>query len=307
MLGSTVTIPVYQGAFLIAFVALFVRWAGSHLFQIYCFVLHQWRSTSADQDGLYHQQQAVLRNGDRDAAVLWNLLKLNWFWKTQTHAVFRRCIPLIVIAVSHMIIFAVCGIFSSRVTTTADEVLVRSSRCGFFDDRVPTGTYTAEDWDLLDSQFVMTHFSLQKSYAYSRSCYGTDPNAYSSQCKTFAERAIVSTIDESAPCPFEAQACERAAFKIDSGYIDSDYHLGLNAPPGDRMGLRRTTTCAPLNSEQYATEEFEPGPNELLSDNLPENSYRYWYMGADLINQRNFTFYISNYSFYETTEPYTLK
>jgi hypothetical protein len=42
---------------------------------------------------------------------------------------------------------------------------------------------------------------------------------------------------------------------LDSGLIDSQDDLGLNAPPGDRLSYRRVMSCAPLNNdEQYLIE-----------------------------------------------------
>ena len=45
ILGATLTISARDGAILVAFLALFVRFVGGHFWSILCFVLHQSRSS----------------------------------------------------------------------------------------------------------------------------------------------------------------------------------------------------------------------------------------------------------------------
>ncbi|KAL1607754.1 hypothetical protein SLS60_002690 [Paraconiothyrium brasiliense] len=70
VLGSTLTVTQTNGALLVAFVALFITFAGTRLWRISCFFLHRGYSASGPQDGIYHQRQAVLKNSDNATAGL---------------------------------------------------------------------------------------------------------------------------------------------------------------------------------------------------------------------------------------------
>ncbi|EON69223.1 hypothetical protein W97_08482 [Coniosporium apollinis CBS 100218] len=315
VLGSTVTISADHGAYLVAFLALFVRWAGAHLWSIICFCLHQWRSTPEERDGLYHQQQAVLRNALSDSSVLWFLTKLGWNWKNNTHGAIRRNVPLMIITVSHMIIFAICGIFSSRVTSVGDEVLIRSPICGWTEElrALSLGdTYNQHDYDIADALYTTAHSTLQKGSSYARQCYGESASNWGSICSTYAQPRINSQVDGKAQCPFPDGVCNTTnAFSVDSGYIDSDSHLGINMPPGDRVKYRKVTTCAPIDADnRYSTWTTDGWSNVTLPkvfERIEGNTYVYYDMGYNYMWGTNFTFSYSNFSFLTSTEPYTLK
>ena len=69
-----------SGALLVAFLALFVRLVGNHFWEIICFLIF-WARTSARsraKDGLWHQQQALLRNKQTDGTFAFELLRASW-------------------------------------------------------------------------------------------------------------------------------------------------------------------------------------------------------------------------------------
>jgi hypothetical protein len=43
------------------------------------------------------------------------------------------------------------------------------------------------------------------------------------------------------------------AFRVDSGLLDSNKDIGLNAPTKDSVSFRRVTTCAPIQVDHYVT------------------------------------------------------
>src|SRR5689334_19332660 len=83
VLGSTLTLTQRDGNLLVAFLALFVAYAGTSFFHLTCFVLHYIFSSrnspkistkepcKATHHALYHQRQAILRNssGPTDGLV----------------------------------------------------------------------------------------------------------------------------------------------------------------------------------------------------------------------------------------------
>ncbi|KAF2837290.1 hypothetical protein M501DRAFT_197728 [Patellaria atrata CBS 101060] len=308
-LGSTVTISATHGSFLVAFLALFVRWSGAHLWGIICYILHQFRSTPEPRDGLYHQHQAVLRNAVSDSSALWYFSSTAFRWNGNTQGTLRRSLPLIVITISHMAIFAICGIFSSRVTTAGEEMLVNSEHCGFIQGTTfrADNNYTAREWELLDAIYVSAHWSTQKTASYARQCYAQEHTDRTSLCNELAVPRIESNVYTSEPCPFQGrEVCNGSAIKIDSGWINSDTHLGINAPPKNRIQMKKVTTCAVIPAEEKYSTLFLTNPDGHVNDPLPENSFKYYNMGADLINKNSYTYYVSNYSMWSVSEPYIL-
>ena len=79
--GLTLTVPSSHGTILIAFLAIFVKVAGGHFWDIFCYVLFHTRSTTDARDALYHQQQALLRNNLSDNRAIWQFSALAWGWR----------------------------------------------------------------------------------------------------------------------------------------------------------------------------------------------------------------------------------
>src|SRR5277367_5014512 len=81
VLGLTLTVSNRDGGVLISFLTMFVRLIGNHCWGILSFALHQWRSSTKPQDGLFHQQQVTLRNATSQSQALWKMAMLTGFWK----------------------------------------------------------------------------------------------------------------------------------------------------------------------------------------------------------------------------------
>ncbi len=97
-MGTTLTIPKVWGVILVAFLALFVSFVGTHLWNIICFAIHQIRATSTDQDDTYHQFQVTLRSGSSEWRVLWDIVKICWSRRNVAPTIVQRCLPLLFIA-----------------------------------------------------------------------------------------------------------------------------------------------------------------------------------------------------------------
>src|SRR5215469_8284401 len=81
IVGGTITLYSREGNLLIAFLALIVHWTGSQFWGILCFVFHQIRSSPGANDGLFHQQQVILRNSITDTNALVWLFRSGWSWR----------------------------------------------------------------------------------------------------------------------------------------------------------------------------------------------------------------------------------
>ncbi|KAM7211649.1 hypothetical protein V8F06_012975 [Rhypophila decipiens] len=76
-------------------------------------------------------------------------------------------------------------------------------------------------------------------------------------CDTFVKPNLLSQIEieTDAPCPFGGDICvkDHANLRIDSGLIESNDDLGMNAPPDMRFQYRIVLQCAPIKTENYTS------------------------------------------------------
>lgn len=86
VLGSTITLNQQDGALLTAFLGIFVTTAGAACWKIMSFALHQHRSLRISQDGIHHQQQAILRNTGSPSKASLELAHLAWSWRVRVNA-----------------------------------------------------------------------------------------------------------------------------------------------------------------------------------------------------------------------------
>ena len=167
---------------------------------------------------------------------------------------------------------------------------------------------TTESTETAKILLVMSRSGYQRSSIYSRACYSGQYRDYSSICSSYVQQQINSTIDISAPCPFAPGACDGPALTIDTGMIDSNYHLGVNTHKRDRISIRKTTTCAPLLGERY-TDGWLPFPLNLTTKQTQNSSFKGYAFGQ--LTWPNaplpgYPFIINNETIYPFAPPYTL-
>jgi hypothetical protein len=240
------------------------------------------------RDGLFHQQQSILRNATTAPNALWSLLRSGLAWRSKVNSPLRNSLPLMTITIIHLSFFAVAGLLSSRVTSTiAGQSLVRSVKCGIpveLDNLRTIDPITLKDEDLLifNTEAVLGRLSIAKGAAYVRSCYSENANTASAGCKLFVRSHLIgidSSAVNNASCPFGSNACATDAVRYDSGTLHSNEDLGINFPESDSLSFRRVTTCAPILGEKYAT-EWKDGVAESLA-NLSKTSVKYYEFGKD--------------------------
>ena len=233
ILGATITLSARDGGLLTAFLALFVTTAGAAWWRISSYILHQYNAKHEYQDGLHHQQQAIFRNTSTPGAAAWEFIQLAWYWRKNAGRPLLRTLPVIILALLNLTLFAVAGIFSSEVTKAAgNETLIRSSDCGYL-SFTSGGSHvsTQRSIDLNDTLAATT---------YSRACYGNKKNNL--QCNQYPQSSLSWKTNQNATCPFSPEMCyfgTTAAYEMDTGNLDSHEALGINAPKSDRVHYRK--------------------------------------------------------------------
>jgi hypothetical protein len=307
--GATLTLTQQNGALLIAFLALFVRLSGSHLWNVIRFASHQFRSKASAQDGLYHQQQAVLRNTSSDTDALWQLVLLSWAWRSKANRWIVRQTPLILLALFHIAALALAGLFSSRAATTpsTDVLLNAGNQCGYV--QFPDSNQGLDDDGL--AQWSAALLDRKQGYAasmaYAKSCYNQSSSV--GQCNSFVRQEIVPSLVYHAPCPFASKICadiDQGAITVDTGKIDSTAHLGINTPAADRLAYRMLFTCTPLTTDGYFS-QWAP----FSTPSIPGDRARYYFYGPTKANTRqpylNYTTVVSEYGVDTSAQAYSLE
>lgn len=105
--GATLTLDRRRGAFLIAFLALFVSTTGRSFWEITRYILHTTFSAEASSDGLHHQRQAILRNSVLPLDALFNIVWAACVWRKRTTNVNRKIIPTAIVATVVAAAFAI--------------------------------------------------------------------------------------------------------------------------------------------------------------------------------------------------------
>ncbi|KAF1955428.1 hypothetical protein CC80DRAFT_474937 [Byssothecium circinans] len=293
--GSTLTITRKDGGLLISFLAIFVALSGKSFWRIICFVLHRYLSTTAPEDGLHHQRQAILRNASTPEDGVWHFANAIIAWRGSARRPMFRLVPITLLGFLTFVALLLGGVFSSRITTDeGSEVLLTGKSCGPM-------IFVAQSNRFAISQYLQPYFA-QRATAYSNhalQCYSTD--ASSDDCFPYIKSSISSTVSRNESCPFSDDMCKSQDRNliIDTGFIDSQKDLGINRPSKERFQMRYVHHCAPIVSEGFKT---------ILNrtDSVPV--VQYWYgnltYGARGVNPNEYTGFTHELSavFYDGAE-----
>lgn len=223
------------------------------------FIYHQTRAHGNSADGLFRQQQAVLRTLPSPSALMADSVKLWWFWRKKSDRALTRSLLQFLLGALCTMGFVVAGIFSSYVVNTNDlEVLVSSPLCGRVNRSLPLENIRIQDATLQAA-----------SKPYAQECY-RQQTILPARCRAFVHPSIPFNT-ERVPCPFDAKYCftddssDLPAVALDSGPVDLNERFGMNLPRKERVSYRRRTTCSVLPLSGHLT--------VMNASNLP--SY-YW-------------------------------
>jgi hypothetical protein len=246
--GATLTLSARDGGLLTSFLATFITVVGAQLWRILSFSFHQIRSSRGPQDGLHHQHQNIFRNTTSPGSAAWSFLLMGYAWRRKTQHPILRSWPWAILAVGYMAIFGVLSVFQSQTTKAAgNERLVQPTDCGFWHvDGISEQANAAYTQKTTNDTFLAAN--------YARACYGGSPDRL--QCNVYPAQSLPYSVDHNATCPFKGGTClysDTAAFRMDTGLIDSHTDLGINAPTHERVQIRKVTTCAPLHVRNFTT------------------------------------------------------
>lgn len=249
--GRILTISRQNADLVIAFTGVFITFVGVRFWRILSLACHRSFSSSRPQGALYHQRQVILRNSPSADSAFITFFGLLWAWRHTSERTFRALYLLIFLSVLCSAAFIVAGGFSSRISTLAGtEVLLRGSACGslvYFLTRGP------EDKNTFAAGNAWSRQTIGNAFNYAQQCYSTSPSrpGTGTSCMTFVRPQLPGIQNKSASCPFQESLCRNktANLHLDSGYLDSHFDLGLNAPPNERILLRNVLHCAPLVTE----------------------------------------------------------
>ncbi|OIW34366.1 hypothetical protein CONLIGDRAFT_688166 [Coniochaeta ligniaria NRRL 30616] len=248
IMGATLTLTRQDGDLLIAFLSFFVTLVGNRFWRLLCLVLHFSCSTDQPRDAPHHQRQAVLRNSSTAELGVFSLLMVAWSWRNIASRVWRRFGPVVLLSTVTAAAWILASGYSSRISSlsTTNEVLLKGDACGYLDPNkeLDAGDILAYYWPWMGTM-------IENSARYVQACYEDDSTA-TVDCSTFTKPRIQSKIATNASCPFGGNICATDHnIVMDSGYLDSHEHFGLNTPKDQRFQFRHVVQCAPLITEGY--------------------------------------------------------
>ncbi|KAJ9607619.1 hypothetical protein H2200_007697 [Cladophialophora chaetospira] len=245
--GPRITLTNTHASYLVAFLALFVRLAGQHSWDILSFVCFRLKRSSKRKDDVYRGQQVIFRNTPSDAGAVWQFIKLGFGLRVKKSSFLQRSLLFICLAAFHLLAFAAAGVFVSRVTITGPQVLVRGSTCGIFSPSRESSQLEDMQWAAWLDQ---TTFSASRL---AQQCYNSSSKALPSNCAAFGPRLLPFNVTTAVDCPFEARMCSNKTVRFESGTLDSQLHFGVNTEPKDRVKYRRVVECAPVTQDGFAS------------------------------------------------------
>ncbi|PHH78897.1 hypothetical protein CDD82_2769 [Ophiocordyceps australis] len=275
VMGSTLTLKKNHGSFLTAFTAFFVGLIGASFWRILVLLIHRLYSTPAPRDALHHQRQVLLRNSSTAPTSLWAFVRLWWAWRSRARRIISRTLPVILCAVFCIFAFAVASGFSSKISTgIGNAVLLKASRCGpvlFFSPQ--------KNVDEVSAFWVYLTRMVSDAANYAQKCYEAQ-GASVLDCTTFVKRRLPTNINVQAPCPFGGGICRSntSNIELDTGYLNSHEHLGINFPPEKRILFRHVLKCAPLQTSGY-----------FKHVNTPYGNITQYHYGPNLIQDSDYT------------------
>ncbi|KAI1739076.1 hypothetical protein F4680DRAFT_466641 [Xylaria scruposa] len=297
ILGSTLTLTRRESDLLVAFTAFFIAFIATRAWRIICFAIHRSGSQKTPQNIVYHQHQAILRNSSTAEGAVELLSSILWANKNSTGRF--RPLSTAVIATLCISSFTIAGGFSSYISTAiGDEVLMKSMNCGQVDRNL-----TANDDPV---SVAYTTVQINNAANYAQQCYsssGGDGNLLG--CGRFVKKEIIASVDKKATCPFHTSLCRNGTsnIRIDSGYLSSHDHFGLNSPPDQRVLFRNVYSCAPLVTNGYTSQSNTSfGEATLYHYGNSSGGLGYAYAAKSLQNQYSFYFSSSSLTSYANFE-----
>lgn len=248
-----------------AALVLFVAPVSIQAWSITKFLLHQFYAGNIASDGFHQTRQTMLRNSVSPEQTSWLSLRIVWTWR-KTKGYRRatlRMMPVFTVAVLSIVCWTLVGLFTSSIwTASGNEVLARAKMCG----HVNLNTSSV---DFARSFTMYWADRFQSASTYERQCQENSQRV--GICGRLPGARIPWILsDASCPYPPEEDLCIRTyttPVKLDTGFVNSNRHLGMNSPPKDSIDYRRVTQCSPMQANYLSaargTVSFHYGLNTI--------------------------------------------
>ncbi|KAL1626675.1 hypothetical protein SLS54_002838 [Diplodia seriata] len=137
------------------------------------------------------------------------------------------------------------------------------------------------DGRILGSTITLTR--RDDSVNYAQDCY-TNVSSVEA-CKRYVKPQLPWSTNRNASCPFGGGICrdEFGNLELDSGYIDSNDHLGHNDPPEMRFRYRHLLKCAPLITEGYRQQYTYTSEGR-------DSQYMRYYYGKGIVSDHTYEY-----------------
>jgi hypothetical protein len=250
------------------------------------------------QDALYHQQQATLRNASDPETGFCMSVSLFWSWRSRAKHAFWRILVLFYLSTICLLGFSAASLFSSRISSiVGTEVLLSGHNCSLQGTYANFADQTSDPYDVyyVPHQVLRTT-QIENAANYALQCYANN-SANQLDCGTFVQKRLPINVQMNASCPFNSTICKSQDKNLflDTGYLDSHQHFGINAPASERFLYRKVLHCAPLVTEGYKSKANDSNGHPVT---------RYFYENSP--NRTRYTYQYSNNTA-DTLLSYTLE
>jgi len=244
ILGRVITTDLRTGNIVVVIVAVAATFGTTHLWNLIVFIYHQLRvKEQQEDDGLFHQQQALLRTLPTAGSLMSAWIKLWWSWRKRSEKAFVRSLPHLLLGLFYAIATIAISLSTSYIISTSNiQVLVDSPNCG-----PPILDYKNAEFNESDALYLISARGAGKSYA--DNCYRNfSGSAIPNACAAYI-RPNIGFKQTRVECPFQSLCAKinLPGLLMDSGLMDLNDAYGLNLPKSERLKYRRKTVCSVLD------------------------------------------------------------
>ncbi|KAK0732106.1 hypothetical protein B0H67DRAFT_640410 [Lasiosphaeris hirsuta] len=254
----TLTLPLKWGNIVISGLALLVSMAGGATWRIFAYILHQVRVRHATRSDPFQQQvQTLLRNNVTPISALVDSFWICLAWAQTPYSTVRTLLPTTFIAAFIIACFGLFSILVSTIATRSESyvnVLARpGENCGGWDFNWAAVNFGQSLPVSVESTRAKVD-DAQNARAYATWFYSRARQPLAETNTMFPVPRLPYEISK-VPCPFLGEArclsndtsTPNTTILLDTGLLNSHFHLGINAPPSDRSGVRHRMACSPID------------------------------------------------------------
>lgn len=266
----TLTVPTRTGNYIIAALSALVAWAGISFYGIVAYFLHQHLAARKSKDVLDLQLQVLFRSESGALESAFEGIKLYWAWKNIAKRVWRRIIPFSILAAAVWSGFIIASVLVANVASDGyGDVFVVAvpEYCG--DLSFGMGNMTLDEIKTADNDPILrasksaqdtwSQNNLKWARAYSEAHYGiTNLGGTASPPASRAKKLTLPYASKDVECPWTldtrclgAGNVDGPAVNLDTGLLDSHADLGINAPSHERIQVRKSATCAVVDTNKF--------------------------------------------------------